>query len=121
MFSFVKELNEETGALVKALEKRHTLWGGKPRVAVWVFYVGDQREAAKAWWDGLQIKSKWTVLSIVSPEDAELVEWRLAPAKSNALVLGGGGMKIKGTWADVKAAELKALGPKLEAALAGKD
>ncbi len=96
-------------------------WRGRREIGHRVFYVGDDREAAKTWWAGLEINSKWTVLSIVSPEDAGLAKWRLAPAKSNALVLGGGGMKIKGTWADIKAAELKALGPKLQAALARKD
>ena len=46
-------------------------------------------------------------------EESGLAKWKVSSAKSNLLVLGGRDRKIKGSWTDVKAGEVKDLGKKL--------
>ena len=116
LFSFVKELNKETSALLTALGDRGTLWNSKPNVVVWAFYVGDDPEVARQWWSEQQRPTS-IVFSITDRKDPGLAKWNLEGAKSNVFVLGDKNRKVKGRWADVKPDEVKNLGDKLLQAL----
>lgn len=48
LFSFVKELNEETTEMLNTLRDRGTHWKPSSNVVVWVFHVGEDREGARA-------------------------------------------------------------------------
>ena len=107
----MKEFDDETTALLETLVDRRFLWGDQPVVVLWIFHVGKDGAAARAWVAEHPLSR--VVVSMVSPEKSGLAKWKVSSAKSNLLVLGGRDRKIKGSWTDVKAGEVKDLGKKL--------
>ena len=111
MFSFVKELNDESANLLKSLNERQIAWRRNPGVVVWAFWIGDDTEKAIAWAAEHEIKG--IVFGIVSPADPELDGWNIHPNAANSHVLACRAKRAMVTYTDLTADDLGKLEAKL--------
>ena len=111
MFSFVKELNDESAELLKQLNDRQSAWQRQPRVLVWAFWMGDDLGRANKWAEQHGIDN--IVFAVVLPDDPLLADWNISPQAPNTLVLACRGNRIMASYAALKAKDI----PRLESQL----
>jgi hypothetical protein len=85
LFSFVKDLNNESANLLKSLDERQVAWRRNPGVVVWAFWIGNDTEKALAWVGQHELSE--IVFSVVSPDDPKLTGWNIHPDAANSHVL----------------------------------
>ena len=111
MFSFVKELDDEAAKLLKSLSDRQGGWRRSPGVVVWAFWIGDDREKAKAWAARHHIDG--IVFGVVSPNDAKLAEWNIHPTAKSTHVLACRRKRAMAVHTNVKGDEVEELEARL--------
>lgn len=111
LFSFVKELDDESAQLLKSLNDRQNAWRRSPGVVVWAFWIGDEPEKAKQWAQQHEITN--LVFAAVSPDDPDLAGWNIHPMASNTHVLACRAKRAMVTYTNVNAEEIDALEARL--------
>ena len=105
MFSFVKELDENSAALLKSLEKRQDHLWRKYRVRLYVFWIGDDPKCAKAWLKENKIKR--IPFSRFTDTEAKLRAWNLDPEARSTGVLASRKKEFMATFPDFSAKQLE--------------
>ena len=111
MFSFVKELNDETKDLLQSLNDRQNTWRWSPGVVVWAFWIGGDTAKAQSWVARHELNN--IVFGVVSPNDPALAAWKLHPMATNSHVLACQSKRAMITLTDLTVDDLNNLEAKL--------
>ena len=107
MFSFVKELDDESAKLLKSISQRQNGWRRSPGVVVWAFWIGDDQEKAKTWAGQHGIDN--IIFAAVSPNDPKLADWNIPSTATNTHVLACRAKRAMVTFTDLKSEDVDKL------------
>ena len=103
----MKELDDESAKLLKAISDRQKAWRRSPGVVVWAFWIGDDTAKAKAWASRHGINN--IVFAVISPNAPKLAAWKIGPKVANLQVLACRGKRVMATVTDLKSKDVDKL------------
>jgi hypothetical protein len=111
MFSFVKEMTDESAALLKTLDARQADWRRSPGVLVWAIVLHDEPHRVRAWAEHHGLKN--ISVAATAPNHPKLAVWNIDPQADNTHVLTCRGKLVVGVYVHLKADDAVALEAKL--------
>ena len=111
LFSFVKELNDESASMLRALGNRQKAWQRNPGVIIWAFWIGDDQQKAEAW--AAKQKLDHIYFGVASKYDLQRAGWKMGDVVTNSLVLTCREKRALITYTDLAVNDLQWLEAKL--------